>query len=217
MSELKWAMVPRISRKAFQWFFQRDNSNNYLTCYAVETGITDTTLATYCEQFGELFSWDNIKKACLLNDNRCTNQIFVGINADGTADCRDLEDWADLSPLFDTGTTHPCDPALANEVRFVYNAAGKVSLKCYADVSCTPSCPAASTLGPNFTFTTSIGLAANWTALPGHTAGTTTWQDPASPLNECRMDVRASTACDSSGQVLTCRYANSANIGCTSL
>jgi len=203
-------------KKSFPVVFQRDTSNNYNTCYAVEAGVTADTLATYCEQFGELFYWDDTKKACLLNDNRCTNQIFVGINSDGTADCRDLEDWADLSPLFDTGTTHPCDPAYASEVRFVYNAAGKVSLKCYPSASCTASCPAAATLGPNFTYSSTSGIAANWTAIP-HPAGDTTWQDPASPLNECRMDVRASTACDSSGQVIRCNYANSANTGCTSL
>jgi hypothetical protein len=203
-------------KKTLPIVFQRDTSNNYNTCYAVESGITDTNLATYCEQFGELFYWDNTKKACLLKDNRCNNQIFVGINADGSADCRNLENWADLSPLFDTTTTHPCDPAYATDVRFVYNAAGRVSLRCYGNINCTASCPAASTLGPNFTFSSTTGIVANWTSLSGHSSSATTWQDPATPANVCYMDVRASTACDSSGQVIRCNYSNSANTGCTS-
>ena len=203
-------------KKSFPVVFQRDSSNNYLTCYAVETGITDTNLATYCEQFGELFYWDNVKKACLLNDNRCNDQIFVGINADGTADCRDLEDWADLSPLFDTTTTHPCDPANASQVRFVYSVPDKVSLKCEPDVACTPppACPSPASFGATFSSAGETFGASNWTALSGHLAGTVAHKTIDS-ATDCEYDYRTSTACNSSGaEVRKCRYNNSAGTGC---
>jgi len=204
-------------RKTFPVVLQLDNTNGYSTCYAVETGITDTNLASYCEQFGELFYWDNVKKACLLNDNRCNNQIFVGINADGTADCRDLEDWADLSPLFDTTTTHPCNPTNASQVRFVYSVPGKVSLKCEPDVACTPppACPSAASLGPPFTFTGEPAVPGRWTSMAGHAAGSVYVQD-ISAGTDCQIDLRTATACDNNAsEVRRCRYHNGAGTGCT--
>ncbi|HXH30307.1 MAG TPA: hypothetical protein VNJ01_05820 [Bacteriovoracaceae bacterium] len=132
--------------KTIKIVFQKDRTtNNFLSCYAVETAEFDTsadenvTLAeSFCENIGNpsaggssMMVWDHTRNICVFRETKCTPpSIFVGFEPTGLPACRLLSTWGFGTLLDQTPpTSSNCAPTSRTALQFE-KVGTQVRIKC---------------------------------------------------------------------------------------
>ncbi len=132
-------------RKVINIVFQKDKSDNFLSCYAVNTSvnalISNQDLAQeFCESMGldnadpaltdKLLVWDQERNICTFQERTCPDgSLFVGIRNTGETMCEQLGNWG-FGTLIDSTVDSNCAPAQRTNVRFVDTGSGQVRIRC---------------------------------------------------------------------------------------
>lgn len=75
------------------------------------------------------FDWDDATSTCKPRDNTCKQQGYVntGINSNGQAECRPIQDWMDTSNVIDQNSVQACPAGQNVTVQFI---SGKIKIGC---------------------------------------------------------------------------------------
>jgi Cys-rich repeat protein len=129
---------------------QKDSTNRFQSCYAVETGTNQDLVKNFCNNLGSsdgnaatvdsIFEWDPATNSCKLKDLRCPiGQIYSGFDSTGVRRCHTIQQWSNLGNFIDTAASATCAPANAPNVRFVFTTGARMRVDCGA--SATPPPP----------------------------------------------------------------------------
>lgn len=121
-------------------------------CYAVQLGSSNNgqTLEgnnnlnqEFCSNLGSggsLYVWDSLQNKCVLKNNVCpAKYVFVGIKADGNAECKPMSYF--LPYMVNTIGTTACNTTSGATVSLTTDVSGKVQMSCIpggGGASCTP-------------------------------------------------------------------------------
>lgn len=120
--------------------------NTFSSCYAVTADVDalngqdsaekgNDIAKELCQEMNtgagiKAFIWDETLSICKPNGQCPGDQVFTGVDTNGTVKCRNLNEWIDMANILDSTPPTGCGPG--KKIRLaVDNTAKKVRLECY--------------------------------------------------------------------------------------
>ena len=129
-------------KKTISLKIQRDQNNNFESCYAVVETENNDSVKNFCEKLApDFLKWDENLQKCVIRDDLTCGEglIFVGMDANGYKICNKIQDYApQFSNFIDDISLNACDPKTSSQVGFVV-VGDKVQVQCTSGL-CSTSC-----------------------------------------------------------------------------